>query len=342
MMGLPAARLTDLTSHISLVGAMCGVIGASPMPSAAMVGAMAGAMALQIPTGVITAPCFPPVIVGFLPSARVLDLHTCAIDLPLPNTITTGSSTVLIGGLPAARISDKTFCAAEVSTGMPNVLIGGPVVVFPINIEGDIDFVKKVQAIDGDALRHAERQGDSRRDRRQEQYRDDRADRRAERLLRRQQPGRLDEPGKGLVEHGVSGIRAYSIPSDPTSTPTIMLGHELVHAYHNGTGTAKNGPHDSYAGQTGTSDRGEERATVGPAARRWSRRPARPRRCRITAPTCPPRIRYATISALRAARPTIRRTGLAGRRGSDRLAAPAQGSPSRFWLFSWRSGYRGE
>ena len=56
---------------------------------------------------------------------------------------------------------------------------------------------------------------------------------------------------------------SYSIPSDPTSTPTIVLGHELVHAYHNGTGTARNGPHDSYAGQTGTSDRGEERATVG-------------------------------------------------------------------------------
>jgi len=56
---------------------------------------------------------------------------------------------------------------------------------------------------------------------------------------------------------------AYSTPSDPTSTPTITLGHELVHAYHNGTGTAKNGPYDSYAGQPTPSDRGEERATVG-------------------------------------------------------------------------------
>jgi uncharacterized Zn-binding protein involved in type VI secretion len=261
-MGLPAARITDLTSHISLVGAICGVIGSIPMPSAAMVGAMAGAMALQIPTGVIGAPCFPPVIVGMLPSARVLDLHACAFHPPLPNTIVTGSSTVLIGGLPAARISDKTFCSAEVSTGMPNVLIGGPVVVFPINIEGDIAFVKSVQQSmatlystpSGKAILAgiagkgntvtivptnaqngycgATNQADSM------------------------------NPAKGSSSR-VSWNPSYSIPSDPTSTPTIVLGHELVHAYHNGTGTAKNGPHDSYAGQTGTSDRGEERATVG-------------------------------------------------------------------------------
>jgi uncharacterized Zn-binding protein involved in type VI secretion len=261
-MGLPAARLTDLTSHISLVGAICGAIGASPSQSLATVAAMAGAMALQIPTGVISAPCFPTVIVGMLPSARVLDLHACAFHPPLPNTITTGSSTVLIGGLPAARISDKTFCAAEVSTGMPNVLIGGPVVVFPINIEGDVNFVKNVQTsmatlystpsgkaiLAGIAGKNntvtivptnaangycsAANQADSM------------------------------NPAKGS-NSTVSWNPGYSIPSDPTSTPTIVLGHELVHAYHNGTGTAKNGPHDSYAGQTGTSDRGEERATVG-------------------------------------------------------------------------------
>jgi uncharacterized Zn-binding protein involved in type VI secretion len=262
MMGFPAARLTDLTSHISLVGAMCGVIGALPLPSAAMAGAMAGAMALQIPTGVVTAPCFPPVIVGFLPSARVLDLHACSIDLPLPNTITTGSSTVLIGGLPAARISDKTFCSAEVSTGMPNVLIGGPVVVFPINIHGDIAFVKNVQqsmaTLYGTPSGKAILAGIAGKNNTvtivptnaQNGYCG--ATNQADSM----------NPAKGSSST-VSWNPSYSIPSDPTSTPTIVLGHELVHAYHNGTGTAKNGPHDSYAGQTGTSDRGEERATVG-------------------------------------------------------------------------------
>ena len=342
MMGFPAARLTDLTSHISLVGAMCGVIGALPLPSAAMAGAMAGAMALQIPTGVVTAPCFPPVIVGFLPSARVLDLHACSIDLPLPNTITTGSSTVLIGGLPAARISDKTFCSAEVSTGMPNVLIGGPVVVFPINIEGDIAFVKNVQqsmaTLYGTPSGKAILAGIAGNG----QYRDDRADRRRRTAIAAptNQADSMN-PAKGSSSN-VQWNPSYSIPSDPTSTPTIMLGHELVHAYHNGTGTAKDGPHNSYAGQTGTSESwrgaGDRRiggtSVVTPAGT--------PAGCRITALTCPPRIRYATTSALRAGRPTTRRTGLAGRRGSIDWPRRRQGSPSRFWLLSWRSGYRGE
>lgn len=54
--------------------------------------------------------------------------------------------------------------------------------------------------------------------------------------------------------------------SDPvTGTPgsTVVLGHELVHATHNATGTQHAGPHDSYPGQSGSSNRGEERATVG-------------------------------------------------------------------------------
>jgi uncharacterized Zn-binding protein involved in type VI secretion len=55
-------------------------------------------------------------------------------------------------------------------------------------------------------------------------------------------------------------------PADPvTGSPgsTVILGHELVHAMHNATGTNANGPNDSYAGQSGSSARGEERSTVG-------------------------------------------------------------------------------
>jgi uncharacterized Zn-binding protein involved in type VI secretion len=54
--------------------------------------------------------------------------------------------------------------------------------------------------------------------------------------------------------------------ADPvTGTPgsTVVLGHELVHASHNANGTNANGPYDSYPGQSGSSSRGEERATVG-------------------------------------------------------------------------------
>jgi uncharacterized Zn-binding protein involved in type VI secretion len=55
-------------------------------------------------------------------------------------------------------------------------------------------------------------------------------------------------------------------PADPvTGSPgsTVILGHELVHAMHNATGTNANGPYDSYPGQSGSSARGEERSTVG-------------------------------------------------------------------------------
>jgi uncharacterized Zn-binding protein involved in type VI secretion len=55
-------------------------------------------------------------------------------------------------------------------------------------------------------------------------------------------------------------------PADPVSgSPgsTVILGHELVHANHNANGTNGNGPYDSYPGQSGSSGRGEERATVG-------------------------------------------------------------------------------
>jgi hypothetical protein len=54
--------------------------------------------------------------------------------------------------------------------------------------------------------------------------------------------------------------------SDPvTGSPgsTVILGHELIHASHNATGTNANGPYDSYPGQSGSSARGEERSTVG-------------------------------------------------------------------------------
>src|SRR6266850_1639990 len=56
-------------------------------------------------------------------------------------------------------------------------------------------------------------------------------------------------------------------PSHKTVAPgdspgaVVILGHEMVHAYHNAKGTNANGPYDSYPGQNGSSARGEERAT---------------------------------------------------------------------------------
>lgn len=67
--------------------------------------------------------------------------------------------------------------------------------------------------------------------------------------------------------------------ADPvTGSPgsTVILGHELIHASHNATGTNGNGPYDSYPGQAGASARGEERATVGAGGTRIVTPPSPP------------------------------------------------------------------
>ncbi|MYZ50446.1 hypothetical protein E4O86_22350 [Rhizobiales bacterium L72] len=219
-------------------------------------------MLLSIPTGSITGPCFPTVLIGGLPSARVLDLHYCFVHFWTPNTIITGAATVIIGGLPAARIGEKTFCAAEVSTGEPTVLIGGPPVTVPINIKGDMAFVANVQSAMGTL--YGTRTG-------QVIINGIAASGNTVTIVPTADAngycGADDYAGSQVPGTGSSSVVSwnptYSSPTDPAQTPAIVLGHEFVHAYHNATGTHDPGPHDSYPGQTGSSNRGEERATVG-------------------------------------------------------------------------------
>jgi uncharacterized Zn-binding protein involved in type VI secretion len=75
------------------------------------------------------------------------------------------------------------------------------------------------------------------------------------------------DPSKG-TDSTVSWNPSHNTtdPADPVAgSPgsTVILGHELVHATHNATGTNANGPDDPYPGQNGSSARGEERSTVG-------------------------------------------------------------------------------
>jgi len=75
------------------------------------------------------------------------------------------------------------------------------------------------------------------------------------------------DPTKG-TDNTVSWNPSHNTtdPADPVAgSPgsTVILGHELIHADHNATGTNANGPNDSYPGQSGSSQRGEERSTVG-------------------------------------------------------------------------------
>lgn len=98
-MGMPSARLGDF--H------MCSM---TPVP----------------PGLPIAPPCMINVLVGKRPAARMTDLCICAGPPPANvDPIMKGSLTVMIGKLPAARIGDPTLKGGVITTGMPNVLIGG-------------------------------------------------------------------------------------------------------------------------------------------------------------------------------------------------------------------------
>lgn len=183
------------------------------------------------------------------PAARIGDLHTCPMVNPGPvphvgGPIIVGCPTVLIGGMPAARVGDACVCVGppdSIAKGSPSVLIqhmpaarlgdstvhGGVIVIgFPTVLIGESG-----GGAGGAALAPPS-------------------------LLERFQVW-LWNPSHHVTD-----------PADPVGgTPgsTVILGHELVHANHNATGTNGNGPRDTYPGQAGSSARGEERATVGAA-----------------------------------------------------------------------------
>jgi uncharacterized Zn-binding protein involved in type VI secretion len=99
-MGQPAARVGDMTSHGTPLGA---------------------------------GPGCPTVLIGGQPAWRAgADFHICPLcDGPKPHVggmVARGSATVLIGGLPAARQGDIVVEAGPpnpVAVGAPTVLIGG-------------------------------------------------------------------------------------------------------------------------------------------------------------------------------------------------------------------------
>lgn len=79
--------------------------------------------------GIITGPGAAMVLINGLAAVRVTDDHACLLP-PLagphpPSKIVKGSATVKIEGQPAARKGDTVGCGAAITTGSPNVLIGG-------------------------------------------------------------------------------------------------------------------------------------------------------------------------------------------------------------------------
>jgi len=59
--------------------------------------------------------------------------------------------------------------------------------------------------------------------------------------------------------------RVEGLPASDPRGGAVVLGHELCHSLHNAEDTQGKGPHEHHPGQQGSSDRGEERQTVGSA-----------------------------------------------------------------------------
>ena len=96
-MGMPAARIGDMTAH----------------------------------GGVIVTGC-PTVLIGNKPAARVTDMHVCPmVTILIPHIggpiIPPCSPTVLAGNMPQARVTDQAICVTMMDVivqGEPTVLIG--------------------------------------------------------------------------------------------------------------------------------------------------------------------------------------------------------------------------
>ena len=96
----PAARITDMHT--------CPMVEPGPVP--------------HVGGPIVGPPGGPPVMIGFLPAAKVGDKLVC---IGPPDTIVKGSSSVMINNMPAARMGDTTAHGGVIVVGLPTVLIGG-------------------------------------------------------------------------------------------------------------------------------------------------------------------------------------------------------------------------
>ena len=269
----PAARIGDMHT--------CPLINPGPVPH------VGGPISMGAPT----------TLIGFMPAARVGDMAICVGP---PDSIAMGSPTVLINYMPAARMGDPTVHGGVIVVGHPQTLIGGVAgggayspappsmwdqfTTWLWNLTHGPDQQREIYSdgimIQGDAAFRAQTRAA--------------LDRLASINSGAQLLSEIDASGNEvtIVEEtdpngyctpddftdaqtpgvGTDSTVAWNPnhhttdPSDPISgTPgsTVILAHELIHANHNAHGDNHNGPYDSYPGQSGSSSRGEERATVG-------------------------------------------------------------------------------
>jgi uncharacterized Zn-binding protein involved in type VI secretion len=243
MVGFPAARTTDL--HL------CPMVtpGVPPVPHVG---------------GPIIPPCAPTVLIGSLFSARILDMATCVGP---PDAIAKGAATVLVMNMPASRILDTTSHGGIIVMGCFTVLIGGKTATIKVDPNADPAFLAELRAGLGkifstpsgrEWLRQMSENG-------------------REITILQGGPGEnTATPANGANARNGTGTDT-TIRWDPATTslggfsPGVancgsdtILFHEMVHGLHNANGTHANGPNESFGqGGGGTSQRGEERATVG-------------------------------------------------------------------------------
>ena len=78
--------------------------------------------------GTVTGPGAATVLIGGMPAATALDMHTCSLPpnghQPTVSPFPMGSATVLINNKPALRTGDVCGCGASAVVGEPTVTIG--------------------------------------------------------------------------------------------------------------------------------------------------------------------------------------------------------------------------
>ncbi|MGN9807480.1 PAAR domain-containing protein [Micromonospora sp. L32] len=120
-----AARINDPVSHLGTPltpGPPNGTLGVPAGAAVPGLPANAGSPLLGVPSVRIAGQ--PAAVVGSLCVCQ-LHLYLAQGNLVLPATPPPTSGKVLIGGFPAARRGDRVTCQATISTGAPNVIIGG-------------------------------------------------------------------------------------------------------------------------------------------------------------------------------------------------------------------------
>jgi uncharacterized Zn-binding protein involved in type VI secretion len=233
-MTFPASRLTDLHLCPSFNGVIPHIGGPVQPPGATTV------------------------FINGLPAARVTDPALC---VGVIDSISTGAGTVMAMGLPVAHLTSRSLHGGIVVMGSLNVLVGGKSAEFRFALTGTQAEVGQLQ--EGLGLLYSTPSGREL----------------IARLAASGQtvtisvttggsdatPASADPGGKDTSVRWNPSQRVEGLPAGDPRGGAVVLGHELCHALHNAEDTQGGGPHEQHPGQVGTSDRAEERQTVGSA-----------------------------------------------------------------------------